>query len=219
MVTSVFIEKLIQKCDLTSEKNHLRDIILPLFDQFSMISDKYLVYARFKHLLLTQTSVTYEQLSAYGASAGFEAALANAHIDHSLKKTELAAQRWPSYFDSWLSGFCVAETHLGFYFSKTHDKCYPVACFEISQTEDNYVICAVQRFLNVSPAFSAHRKTKQRVAISYRLKVTSVACLKRVVQFFEASTLKGTGLVGYKAHQYKAWLAKLKTVNRYKSVS
>lgn len=198
-------------------KNDLREKILPIFDRYPMISNKNLQYFKFKYFLLVNC-IYYEHLDAHCKSTEFKQAFDKFIKQQNRRVEQIKNQKFPDYFNSWLVGFVQSEGCFSVYKAPfRHRKNYFIASFEISQSQTlgEFVVLAIGLFLNVKTNIYKNLDVKKTLYPNYRLKVTSVLCIKKIVEFFEASPVP---LLGYKNKQYKQWYEELGKIPRYASI-
>ena len=169
-------------------KDHLKNVILPIFDKYPMLSNKQYDYLRFREALLS--GIIYsEDLPEYSRS------------NIPLNSVESIINL--SYFPAWLVGFIEAEGCFSVY--KQNDS-YLIASFDISQTGGDIIISAIKKYLSFTTAIHLDKTN------SYRLKVTSVRSIENIIKFLGRAPVK---LLGNKRLQYLLWLKQLRTIPRY----
>lgn len=173
-------------------KSHLINNILPIFDKYPMLSSKQCDYLRFKEALLSNISF-YADLPKYTRSSA-------KNFNVSSVKSILSAP----YFSAWLVGFLQAEACFSIY--KQAKTGYPIASFDISQTNGEVLIKAIRKYLSFAPAVNKDKTN------NYRLKGTSVRSIENVINFLQKAPVK---LLGHKRLQYLLWIQGLRTIPRY----
>ena len=169
-------------------KDHLKNLILPIFDKYPMFSNKQYDYLRFKEALLSGI-IYYEDLVLYSRSI----------VPLNTVETITNA----SYFSAWLVGFIEAEGCFSTY--KNNDS-YQIASFEISQTNGDIIISAIKKYFSFTTAVYLDKTNNSK------LKVTSARSIENVIKFLAKAPVK---LLGNKRLQYLLWLKELRTVPRY----
>ena len=169
-------------------KDHLKNFILPIFDKYPMLSNKQYDYLRFKEALLSDI-IYSEYLPFYSRS------IVPLNTVESIVSV--------SYFSAWLVGFIEAEGCFSTY--KKNDS-YPIASFDISQTNGDILISAIKKYLSFTTAIYLD-KTE-----NYKLKVTSARSVENVIKFLRKAPVK---LLGYKRLQYLLWIKQLRTISIY----
>jgi hypothetical protein len=171
-------------------KNHLKNIIIPIFDKYPMFSNKQYDYLRFRDGLTT--GIIYsENLSEYIRS------------DVNLHSVEFIINT--HYFSAWLVGFIEAEGCFSVYkLNKNED--YFVASFDIAQKNGQVLIDAIRKYLSFTTTVYKDKTN------CYKLKVSSVRSLENVIKFLNNAPVK---LLGNKKLQYLLWLKQLRTIPRY----
>lgn len=168
-------------------KDHLKNIIIPIFDKYPMLSNKQYDYLRFKSALLSNI-IYSKDLEEYTRS------------DKPLNSIESIINT--SYFSSWLIGFIEAEGC----FSAYQNKEYWIASFDISQKDGDILITAIKKYLSFTTAVHIDKTNCSK------LKVTGVRSIENTIKFFSNEPVK---LMGHKKLQYLLWLKQLRTIPRY----
>lgn len=172
------------------DKNHLKNFIFPIFDKYSMFSNKQYDYLRFKNALLS--GIIYSQdLPEYTRS------------NQPINSMESIINA--SYFSAWLVGFIEAEGCFSVYIIQKPEG-YHVASFDVSQTKGEILILAIRKYLSLT---SMPYKDKTN---NFKLKVTSVRSIENVIKFLNKAPVK---LLGNKRLQYLLWIKQLRTISRY----
>lgn len=171
-------------------KSHLINIILPIFDKYSMISNKQYDYLRFKNSL-NQGIKHYKNLEVYTRPTN------NIHTIDSILSVP--------YFPSWLVGFIEGEGCFSTYQPSSSNSL--VASFDIAQTNGEILIRAIAQHLKFTQ--SIYRDSTN----SYKLKVSSVRSIENIIKFMQSTPVK---LLGFKRLQYILWLKELRHITRYK---
>jgi len=169
-------------------KDHLKNFILPIFDKYPMFSNKQYDYLWFKEALLSGI-IYYEDLVLYSRSI----------VPLNTVETITNA----SYFSAWLVGFIEAEGCFSAY--KNNDS-YPIASFDISQTNGDIIISAIKKYFSFTTAVYLD------ITNNSKLKVTSARSIENVIKFLAKAPVK---LLGNKRLQYLLWLKELRTIPRY----
>ena len=172
------------------KKDHLINIILPIFDKYPLFSNKYYDYLRLRNLILSNT-VFYNDIPKYNRPS-----LAFNSIESIINAR---------YFSAWLVGFIEAEACFSIYeISKPNG--YKVASFDISQTNGEILILAVRKYLSFTP--NVYKDNTN----NFKLKVTGVRSIENVIRFLNKTPVK---LLGNKKLQFLLWIKKLRTIPRY----
>ena len=153
-----------------------------------MFSNKQYDYLRFKHALFSNI-IYSEDLPSYTRD------------NNPLNTIESICNK--SYFAAWLVGFIEAEGCFSTY--KNNDS-YPIASFEISQTNGDIIISAIKKYFSFTTAVYLDKTNNSK------LKVTSARSIENVIKFLAKAPVK---LLGNKRLQYLLWLKELRTVPRY----
>lgn len=170
------------------DKNHLKNTIIPIFDKYSMFSNKQYDYLRFKNALIS--GIIYSKdLPEYFRPT------------ESINTIESIINT--SYFPAWLVGFIEAEGCFSVY---KNNKNYLIASFDISQTDGEIIIAAIRKYLFFTTTIYFDKTN------SYKLKVTSVRSLENIIKFLDKAPVK---LLGNKKLQYLLWIKQLRTIDRY----
>lgn len=170
------------------DKDHLKKIIIPIFDKYPMFSNKQYDYLRFRDALLS--GIIYsDDLPEYSRS------------NESLNTVESIINTF--YFPAWLVGFIEAEGCFSVYKQRED---YYVASFDISQTRGDIIIAAIRKYLSFTTTIYLDKTN------CYKLKVTSARSIENVIKFLDRAPLK---LLGNKKLQYLLWIKQLRTIPRY----
>lgn len=172
-------------------KDHLKKIIIPIFDKYPMFSDKQYDYLRFKDALLLDI-IYSENLPEYVRN--------NNKPINSIESILKA-----SYFSAWLVGFIEAEGCFSVY-KLYKDKDYMVASFDIAQKNGDILISAIREYLSFTNAIHLDKTNCSK------LKITSVRSIENVIKFLQNAPVK---LLGNKRLQYLLWIKQLRTITRY----
>lgn len=157
-------------------KNHLLNIIFPIFDKYSFISNKQYDYIRFKNTL--QSGLMYsKQLPDY------------IRADKPLNSLETILNL--DYFPAWLVGFIEGEGCFSIY-KPSIDNSY-IASFDVSQTGAEILVLAINKYL------SLNKNVKPDNTNNFKLKASSVRGVENVIKFMQNAPVK---LLGYKKLQY-----------------
>ena len=171
-----------------SNKDHLKNIIIPIFDKYSMFSNKQYDYLRFKNALIS--GIIYsDNLPEYTRS------------NKSLNTVDSIINT--SYFSAWLVGFIEAEGCFSVY--KLNGD-YFIASFDISQTGGEIILSAIRKYLSFSTSIHSYKTN------CYKLKVSGVRSIENVIKILQRAPVK---LLGNKKLQYLLWLKQLRTIPRY----
>lgn len=170
-------------------KSHLKNIIIPILDEYPMFTNKQYDYIRFKSALLSNIIYSNELLPYIRPNSSSNS------IESILNTT---------YFPAWLVGFIEAESCFSIY--KPTDSLSSIASFEVSQTNEEIIILAIRYFLNLSPNVRVDKTN------NYRLKVSSIRSIDNVIKFMSRAPIK---LQGYKKLQYIIWLKSMRNIPRY----
>lgn len=170
------------------DKDHLKIIIIPIFDKYPMFSNKQYDYLRFRDALLS--GIIYsDDLPEYSRS------------NESLNTVESIINTF--YFPAWLVGFIEAEGCFSVY--KQREDSF-VASFDISQTRGDIIISAIRIYLSFTTTIYLDKTN------CYKLKVTSARSIENVIKFLDKASLN---LLGNKKLQYLFWIKQLRTIPRY----
>lgn len=177
-----------------STKNHLRDIIIPIFDSYPILTAKHWDYINFKKNLL-ENVILYNDLKNYSRPnyTPFES------INDILSF---------SYFNNWLVGFIEAEGCFTIYkpFNQTNN----TVSFEIRQTNGLQILNAIKINLKISSNLYTDKTN------SVHLKTTSLNGIQNVINFLNKTDVK---LKGYKRLQYILFLKELRVNDKYKNLN
>jgi len=157
------------------DKDHLKKIILPIFDKYPMFSNKQYDYLRFRDALLSGIILSAD-LPEYSRS------------NEPLNTVDSIINTF--YFPAWLVGFIEAEGCFSVY--KQREDSF-VASFDISQTSGEIIISAIRKYLSFTTTIYLDKTN------CYKLKVTSARSIENVIKFLDRAPLK---LLGNKKLQY-----------------
>jgi LAGLIDADG endonuclease/Cytochrome b/b6/petB len=184
----------IKKIEMVSlkirNKDHLKKIIIPIFDKYPMFSNKQYDYLRFKNLLLSDI-IYSDNLPKY--------------IRDSKPINSIESILNAFYFSAWLVGFIEAEGCFSIY-KLYKDKDYLVASFDIAQKDGDILISAIRKFLSFTNAIYLDETNCSK------LKVTGVRSIENIIKFLQYAPVK---LIGNKKLQYLLWIKQLRTISRY----
>lgn len=171
------------------DKSHLFNYIFPIFDKYPFISNKQYDYIRFKQALLS--GIIYsEQLPKYIRG------------EKPINCVEAILNL--NYFSAWLVGFIEGESCFSVYKPSIDNSL--VASFEVSQTDAEILILAINKYL------SLNMNVKPDKTNNFKLKVSSVRGVENVLKFMQNAPVK---LLGHKKLQYILWIKALRTIPRY----
>lgn len=172
-------------------KTHLKNIVIPIFDKYPLLSNKKYDYLRFKESLLSDTIYSND--------------LINFVIPTGLTiNSDIVEYTNTEYFQAWLIGFIEAEGCFSIY-KPTLDPS-KVASFDISQTNGHDLIEAIKRYLNLTSKVYLDKTNNSK------LKVSSIRQIANVVKFIQKAPIK---LMGYKKLQYLLFIKELRKIPRY----
>lgn len=177
------------------KKPHLKEVILPIFDKYPMISTKHFKYLRFR-LNLLNNILYYENLMDYNPTATLT--LYN-NVDNLIKL---------DYFDNWLVGFIEAEGCFSKY-KLTSLSLYNIVSFEVSQTNQLPLLMAIKKRLSITSNPYVDKTNNAK------LKTTSLDSIQNVIHFLDKTSAK---LKGHKRLQYLLFLKELRTNPKYKKL-
>ena len=170
------------------DKNHLKNVIIPIFDKYPMFSNKQFDYLRFRNALLSGIVYSVDLLEY-------------SRPTESLNSIESIINT--SYFSAWLVGFIEAEGCFSIY---KQNNSYFIASFDISQTGGDIIIAAIRKYLSFTTAIHLDKTN------NFRLKITSVRSIENIIKFLYKAPVK---LLGHKKLQYLLWIKQLRTIDRY----
>jgi len=172
-------------------KDHLINIILPIFNKYPMLTNKQYDFLRFKDNLLSNI-ILYDDLPKN-------------YIRPNLPKFDANFILNQSYFSAWLIGFIEAEGCFSIY--KPLKDTSLVASFDIAQKNGSEALKAISIYLSFTQKINLENN-------SYKIKVSSVRSIENLIKFMDKAPVK---LLGYKKLQYILWLKQLRTIQRYNS--
>jgi ubiquinol-cytochrome c reductase cytochrome b subunit len=164
-------------CFRVRKKDHLINIILPIFDRYPLFTNKQHDYLRLREIILSNI-ILYEDIPPYTRPS----------TPYNCIQSILDAP----YFSAWLVGFIEAEGCFSIY-KLTKPVNYFVASFDITQTNGEVVILAIRQYLSLTP------NVYKDITNNFKLKVTSVRSIENVIKFLNKAPVK---LLGNKNLQY-----------------
>lgn len=195
-VGTIFIRKSANRSEMVifrvRSKQDLKEIIIPIFDKYPLLTNKQYDYIRFKVCLLSESN---DFINAYTNKKYIRPLTPVNTVDYIINVP---------YFSSWLIGFIESEGCFSIY--KPSNDNSLVASFEISKTNEETIIQAIAIYLSLS------QKVHKNKVNSFRLKVSSVDAVNKIIIFIQNAPTK---LLGYKKVQYISWLESLKSIDRY----
>lgn len=174
-------------------KSHLKAVILPIFDNYPLLSNKQYDYLRFRDALL-KGIILFDNLN----SDYTRPTISLNYVDDILSVP---------YFSSWLVGFIEAEACFSIY--QPSNSTSKVASFDIAQSNESNLILAIAKYLFLT------QKVHKDKTNSFKLKVSSVKSVENVIKFMQKAPVK---LIGHKNLQYLLWLEKLRQIPRYTKI-
>lgn len=172
-------------------KNHLKNIIIPIFNKYPMLTNKYYDYLFFKDNLLKDIKY-YNDLLNYS------------RCNKSLNNVEDILNK--NYFCWWLIGFIEAEGSFNIYTIKNNNSKY--ASFELSQTNGLEILKAIKIYLKINQNIYTNKDNNSRITLK------SIRGIENIVKFINKNPVK---LLGYKRLQYLLFLKKLRLISKYKN--
>ncbi len=172
-------------------KTHLKNIIIPIFDKYPLLSNKKYLYLRFKEVLLSDI-IFSKDLIKYVRPTG-----------HSMN-SYIVEYTNTIYFKAWLIGFIEAEGCFSIY--KPTSDSSKVASFDISQTNEYELIEAIKIYLNLTSKIYLDKTNNSK------LKVSSIRQIENIIKFIQKAPIK---LMGYKKLQYLLFIKELRKIPRY----
>lgn len=172
-------------------KDHLKKIILPIFDMYPMFSNKQHDYLFFREcltldLIYCKDLPEYKRIIVPSLNT----------IDHLINA---------SYFEAWLVGFIEAEGCFCIYNTKKNIEESKIASFDISQTNGEVIISAIRQYLSFTTKIISDKTN------NYKLKVTSIRSIENIIKFLNKAPVK---LQGNKKLQYLLWIKALRKIDR-----
>ena len=148
-----------------TNKSHLKNIVLPIFDKYSLLTNKNYDYLRFKNFLLKDGK--YSLNLPYYIRPNIDIYT----VENILNK---------NYFSSWLIGFIEAESCFSIYNNK-------VATFEITQTNGKIIILAIKNYLSLTPNITKDNTN------NYKIKVSNIRSIENIIKFIHKAPVKLVG--------------------------
>ena len=176
-----------------SSKYNLKNIILPIFDKYGLLTSKQYDYLYFKSCLL-QNITFYEHLPIYERYTLFNSTQDILNL---------------YYFDAWLVGFMEAESYFSTF--QVTGESNKIAKFGISQTNGIQIITAIKERLSLNSNPFINQKTNCCV-----IDTSSVRGVQNVINFLKKTPVK---LKGNKRGQFLKWLHELRVNSRYRNIN
>lgn len=171
-------------------KKDLLNIIIPIFNQYPMLSHKQYDFLNFKKNLMNNIIYSKDYKGYHRSNIDLET------IDSIINK---------NYFLPWLIGFIEGEGSFNIYTVKNDSSL--IASFDISQTNGKLLIEAINKFCQFGPKVYLNEKNN-----SYKIKVSSKKDIQNIIHILHKSPIK---LLGNKKLQFLLWLKELRKINRY----
>jgi len=170
-------------------QSHLKEIIIPIFDKYPLLTNKQYDYIRFRTALFSNLIYSKDLLP---------------YVRPNVPLNTVKDLLNRSYFIPWLIGFIEAESYFGIY--KPFSSISYIGSFEISQTDGSIIILAIKELLILKPKVTVDKTNNTRI------KVSSIRGIENVIKFMNKAPIK---LLGHKKLQYNVWLKELKKIPRY----
>ena len=182
------------------DKNHIKNIIIPLIDKYPLFTNKYYDYLYLKNCICSKRAnepwggsnnnlIFYDTLTEYKRPNEY------LQVENILKSY---------HFPIWLIGFIEAEGYFSIYKTKHYQD---VACFEISQSNNFNIIEAIKIYFEITS------KVYKDKTNNFIIKTTSSKCIQNVINKLHKTPIK---LQGLKKVNYLIFLNKLRQIPRYK---
>lgn len=178
-----------------SSKYNLKNIILPIFDKYGMLTSKQYDYLYFKSCLL-QNITFNEHLPIYERPEYTP-----------FNETQDILNLY--YFDAWLVGFMEAESYFSTF--QVTGESNKTAKFGISQTNGIQIITAIKERLSLNSNPFINQKTNSCV-----IDTSSVRGVQNVINFLKKTPVK---LKGNKRGQFLKWLHELRVNSSYRNIN
>lgn len=169
-------------------KYHLINIIIPIFDKYSLLTMKQYDYLKFKKMLL-ENIIYYKDLDKYDKPN-----INLYNIEDIINK---------NYFSSWLIGFIEAKGCFSYYKPTKNSKM--VISFDISQSYDEIIILAIIKYLSFTSNMTVYNN-------NYKIKVSGTRSIENVIKFIHKTPVK---FLGYKKLQYLLWIKEIRKIDTY----
>lgn len=170
-------------------KKHLKEIIIPIFDKYPMLTNKQYDYIRFKSNLL-KNIIYSKDLLEYSRPI------------EPINSVEKILNTY--YFSAWLIGFIEAKGCFSIYKVKKDNSM--IASFEITQTNSENIIKAIKTYLKITQNISVDKTN------NFKLKTTSIRGIQNIIKFINKNPIK---LLGKKRLQYILLLKNLRLITKY----
>lgn len=178
---------------LIRNKKDLINIILPIFDKYSMLSNKQYDYLRFRnHLLLNRVKNSDLDINNIRP------------LNNDIDNIKIINCK---YFSAWLVGFIEAKGCFSIY--KSISRKEKIVSFEISQNNNSDLIKIIQNYLNIKGNIYNNND-------NFRIKTTSIRGIENVIKFLVSNNTK---LLGYKRLEFLLFLKELRSLNRFKNIN
>ena len=153
------------------KKDHLINNVLPIFDKYTLFSNKQYDYLKLRNVILSNI-VFYEDIPKY------------TRYNQPFNSIESIVNA--PYFSAWLVGFIEAEGCFSIY-KLTKDNDYLISSFDISQTNGKILISAIRSYLSLTPQIYTDKTNNSK------LNATSVRSIENVINFINKAPVKLLG--------------------------
>lgn len=170
------------------DKNHIKNIIIPIMDKYPLLTNKYYDYLHLKNCI--NNNIIYSDILPE-----YKRPKINNYLSvNQILNTE--------YFPIWLIGFIEAEGCFSIYESNNNT----VASFEISQTNEYNIIEAIRIYFKITSNVYIDKTN------SCRIKTTSYKSLQNILNILNKTPIK---FQGNKKIQYLIFLKKLRQISKF----
>ena len=177
-------------------KKHLKEIIIPIFDKYPLLSLKYYDYINFRKYLMND--IKYDNFNKDNINSIIYPEIYYNHnrIIDIINTT---------YFESWLLGFI--ETKGIFNINIDNN-----ISFEISQINDEIIILAIKEYFNINTDIYIDNISEKVLYNNYIIKTTNIKSIENIIKYMNNNPIK---LLGIKKVEYIKFLSKLRKIKRY----
>lgn len=167
------------------KKEHLINIILPIFDKYPLLTSKKVDYLKFKMALLHNCNTSITQTEK---------------IEIISKIKNIKFYQFPNFntfiSKSWLIGFINVERSFYYTTKKTGSI---VHSFEISQKLDKWLLEDISKILNFKNKISYNKKNQL-----YKINTINSSTIKFIINYFSTDNNKSF-FKGIKSYEFSIW--------------
>ena len=195
-------------------RDHLKKLIIPLFNLYPMFSNKQYDYFIFK-TCLTLDIVDWKNLitipkfvMSNEVDTKWISSSINYLIDNGYKEPKVEVILNKEYFSSLLLGYIQSKG--SFRLQRLNKINYPIPSFDISQKSGNILLLAIRKYLFFYT--TGANIYFDKFTNSYKLNISNSKCITNLIKLIQEKPLK---LLGNKRLQYLIWIKELRNITIY----